>query len=127
VWRLAVFFLAGGGVWLGVQWGPVWTAAAGGAGVAFTALVTWLLGRRRESGTVETSDASTLWAEAREIMRDRREENAVLRERIAVLEQGRQEDRARIRELEDERREDRARISDLEDEVGRLKAVIGEA
>lgn len=110
MWRFGVFGLTG--ALLGVQWGPVWVALAGGSGVGLTALATWVLGRRRESGTVATSDAGTLWAEARSLMTDYREENGRLRERVAVLEKGREEDRRRI--------------YDLEDEVRHLRAVVGE-
>lgn len=114
MWRIAGAGLIGAvGLLFGVQWQPVWVALAGGAGVGATALVSWLLGRRRESGSISTSDAATLWAETRSLLGDYREENGRLRERVAVLEQGREEDRRRIHELEDE--------------VRHLKSVVGEA
>lgn len=111
VWRFGLFGVAG--ALLGVQWGPVWVALAGGSGVAATALVTWLSNRRRQAGTVRSSEAGELWSAYDKVMerveRDNsqlREENGKLRDRVAVLEH----------EVE--------RIPGLEREVDRLRGII---
>lgn len=113
MWKLLWLALSGGGVLLGAQWVPVWVALAGTTGVAGTALVTWLLGRRRQSGTVRSSEAGELWSAYDRVMerveRDNsslREENGKLRERVAVLE----------REVD--------RLLPLEREVERLRGIV---
>jgi hypothetical protein len=72
----------------------------GGAGI--TGVVAWLIARRGSSGSVSTSDAATLWGAAEAIRREQGDEIVRLRERIAVLEDQRKDDRARIVALEDE-------------------------
>ena len=94
------------------DWGPVAVASVGGAGVALTATGAFLGVRRQRSGSIETSEAADLWDFSRDLMRDLREDLVKARERIAVLEQ--------------ERRDDRARITDLETEVARLRGVGGD-
>jgi hypothetical protein len=99
-------------VLLGVDWGPVAVATVGGAGIALTAAGAWLGVRRQRSGSIETSEAADLWDFSRDLMRDLREDLVKARERIAVLEQ--------------ERRDDRKRITDLETEVARLRGFAGD-
>lgn len=93
-----------------MDWGPVWVSLAGGAGVALTALLSWAMARRRESGSTETSDAATLWSASETIRLEQREEIVRLRERVAVL--------------EDQGARDQERIGELEKEVRRLGGLV---
>ncbi|HEX7132936.1 MAG TPA: hypothetical protein VF228_10185 [Iamia sp.] len=95
------------GAMLAIDWTPVATAAAAGIGAAGTAAAAFFAVWRQRSGSVKTSEAAELWAFTTTLMRDLREDLVKARERIAVL--------------EGEREEDRVRISDLEGEVHRLK------
>lgn len=114
MWRVLVAGLVGAAsLVLGVQWQPVWVALAAGGGTGAVALATWLLGRRRESGTVATSEAGKLWDAYDRVMvrvesdnSTLREDNAKLRERVAVLEA----------EVE--------RLLPLEREVERLRGIV---
>lgn len=100
-------------VLLAADWQPVWVALAGGAGVAATGLASWLLARRRESGSVRTSDAATLWNAYDRIMDRLTSEVEQLRERIAVLEA----ENAEYRHC-------RERVAVLEAEVARLRGQV---
>lgn len=99
---------------------PVWVALASGVGVAVTALVTWLVARRRESGSIETSDAGTVFGAydrafervEREVLR-LDEDNSKLRERVAVAEN----------QLA-QHRNCKERIAALEAEVERLSGLV---
>ena len=58
-------------------------------------LTTYLLGKRRASGNIETSEASALWKESQEMRRELREELVALRG--TVEEQDREIQRLRER------------------------------
>jgi uncharacterized protein HemX len=53
-------------------------------GAILTAAVAWLLGRRQNSGQVDTSDAATLWTASEQMRKELRAEVVMLREQ-AVL------------------------------------------
>lgn len=79
-------------------------------GVLVTATVTFLTARRHSSGTITTSAAADLWAESNAMRREYREENALLRERLAVAE-------AKVLTVEEQNRALRERVAVLEAEL----------
>lgn len=105
---------------LAFDWQPVWVGVAGGTGVGLTALFSWLVARRRESGSVATSDAGTVFGAydrafervEKEVLR-LDEDNSRLRERVAVAEA----------ELV-QHRNCKERIAALESEVDRLSGLV---
>lgn len=116
--------LAWSGLIYGAAPNPVITVLAGSIGAAtVTAGGAWALARRQQSGTVTTSSADSLWSAYDKVMvrveadnttlraevRELREDNGKLRERVAVLER------------------DNERIPDLEREVGRLGRMVNGA
>lgn len=117
MWRFGVFGVAG--ALLGVQWGPVWVALAGGSGVGLTALATWVLGRRRESGSISTSQAETLWEAAEQIRVELREEVVARREEVVHLREELNTSRSEVVSL-------RTELADARAEIGRLHGMLME-
>ena len=58
--------------------------AGAGAAIA-TALVSYLIARRNNSGTIDTSDAATLWAESQAMRKELRDEVVSLRTELAAV------------------------------------------
>lgn len=111
----------------------IWVALAGLTGVALTALVTYALGRRKASGSVETSEATDLWqaarglqdamagelASARAETRALREEAVALRVESVALREEAVQARRELALVREEARSLRASVAQLEEEVRR--------
>lgn len=63
-------------------WVPV---VLGVAGAALSALAAWAIARRQRSGTIETTEAQTLWSEGQAMRQELRAEAVVLREEVQAL------------------------------------------
>lgn len=127
MWRIAGAGLIGAvGLLFGVQWQPVWVALAGGAGVGATALVSWLLGRRRESGSISTSDAATLWAESQAMRRELREEVVARREEVVHLREDLASAKSEVVGLRGELADTRTELAGARVEIERLRGMLME-
>lgn len=62
----------------------VWGLLGGVAGVFVTAIVTYLVARRKSSGTVDTSEADSLWNESRTLRDALRDEVRDLRANLTL-------------------------------------------
>lgn len=60
-------------------------ASLGAIGVILTALVTWLIAKRLNSGRIDTTEADTLWAEGKAMRYELRAETITLRADIAQM------------------------------------------
>lgn len=60
----------------------VWTAAGGVGGAVVAALVSYLIARRKTSGSVDTSEADSLWRESRVLREELRDEVKAYRENL---------------------------------------------
>jgi chromosome segregation ATPase len=66
----------------------IWLTFLGGIIIAaITALGTWLVAKRGKSGTVVTSEAETLWAQAQEMRTELRAEVTRCAEKLKVLDE----------------------------------------
>jgi hypothetical protein len=119
-------------VWLAMEWAtviPVFVAGLGTMGVVAGAVATYFGVKRERSGTVNTSQAETIYKEQRDLLdrfkvelTETRRESAENHRQVVVLNEERITDRAKIMELEFRLKLGDARIASLEDEVIRLKA-----
>jgi septal ring factor EnvC (AmiA/AmiB activator) len=85
-------------------------AVVGAIGAGLAGLVTWLVARRKNSGSVATSDAGQLWEEGKSIRADMRAEIVGLRVELAAA---REETRNLRVELAASRSETRALRAEL--------------
>lgn len=87
---------------------------AGALATVVVALVSgfsaYLLGRRRASGHVETSEAADLWRASEEIRQELRDEVVTLRKRVE--------------ELQAENRDLRAELDSMKEELGRCTQLL---
>lgn len=60
-------------------------AFLGTLGAVATAVVTWLIARRKSSGSIHTSEADQLWAESASMRSDLRQETIALRAEVVSL------------------------------------------
>lgn len=92
---------------------------------AMSAFVTYLGVRRKTSGSVDTSEASALWAESQSMRRELRDEAVELRAEVATLRREGEELRGsmatlqmEITQLRDENRRLRSRVETLNARLG---------
>lgn len=91
-----------------------------------TATGAYLVARRTASGSVNTSDAATLFEESRQIRIELRTEVAVLRERVAVVERENRDLRVQNIEFQSEVNDVRAENEGLKTRVRSLEAEVHE-
>ena len=94
---------------------PLIIALVGMGGIAITALVTYLVARRKGGGTVRTSEAADLWGQTQALLHQLSDEAAASRAEAAA---SRSESSALRKELEEVRQELRA----LRDQLVRIQA-----
>jgi ubiquinone biosynthesis protein UbiJ len=95
-------------------------ALATAAGVILTAVVTLLIAVRRFSGTIRSSEASSLWEESRDIRKSLLESNREQADRIAQLEGERSASLHQVAALQEELSRARERIARLETKLAQL-------
>lgn len=104
---------------LAIEWQPILVALTAAIGGLLASVISWLIAKRQTSGSISTSDASTLWSSAEQIRKElkqevieRREENKELREENDKL-------KNKLDDLQD-------RLSVAESEIRRLQVLVKE-
>lgn len=83
-------------------------------GSLVTGGVTWLIARRSKSGDIETSEASSLWDESKEMRKELREEANTLRAELETERKARGRAEELVFKLREELAELRGRLDVLE-------------
>lgn len=65
----------------------IWIAVLGFVGVISASVGTYLVARRKTSGSIDTSDATQLWAESQAMRKELRDEVIACRKEIEALKQ----------------------------------------
>lgn len=87
------------------------------AGVVFSSLITWLIARRNNSGSISTSDAASLWAESNAL-------RAEYKDRAEKLEAQLEEVNLKLKSVMDEMTKLQAKGDKMIVKIDELKKVI---
>jgi len=106
---------------------PGYTVLAGVGGAGVTAVVSYLIARRGKSGTVNTSEAETLWTQAKEMRDELRAEVVACRADVTKMRGELESVQAENTTLKSSLADAKSQIADQKMEISELKMHLADA